>query len=107
MQSVMARFKTADETGFARPEWTIERQGDAIGMSGYLPAEAALRPEAYKNLRAQGLDPSMIDVSNMTPAEANYIRMVLNPEWINRQLDPGSSLSDAEKADALKKANGG
>lgn len=103
MEQVMARFKTYDETGFARPVWEIRREGDAVTMGGMLPAEAALRPEALRNLRNQGLDPSMLDVSNMTPQEANYIRMVLNPDWVNNQLDPGASLSEADKADAEKR----
>lgn len=89
---ILARIKTTDETGLARPG------------EGMLPG-MALRPEVRKLFEPAG-GASMIDISNLSPEERNGLKMLIDPSWAQRQSDPEATLSPEEMA-AAKKQYGG
>ncbi len=88
-ERMLSRVSTGKDTGIAQ------------AGEGYLPA-AALRPEVQRLFAPYG-GASMIDVRDMSPDEMQMLRMWVSPQWAQRQQDPGSGLTEAERAEALRR----
>lgn len=86
---LLSRIRTVEETGWGQPG------------PGTLPG-AALRPEVRSMFEPAG-GVSVIDLNGITPEEQNYLRFLLDPSWVAKQNDPGSGMTEEEKASARAK----
>jgi hypothetical protein len=92
-QKLLSRIKTVEETGTAVPR--LE--------DGYIPG-AALRPEVQALFKSAG-GASAFYVGDMSPGErAAADRYLIDPRWSQANANPGSTLTDEEKQQALASA---
>ena len=82
-------------------------RGIMTGLAGTQSIDPMIVPRAALTPRAQAdLPPQaeFIDLTKLTPEENEWLPYVIDPLWLRRQMDPGTELSEEEKAKARAKA---
>lgn len=92
-ERMLSRVSTGRDTGIAQ------------AGEGQLPA-SALRPEVQRLFAPYG-GASMIDVTNLSPEESRMLSLWVDPRWMQRQQNPGAGLTEAERAEAMRRGRRG